>query len=31
VDLAALERVAAAPERVRWWEDRVRRVSELLD
>ena len=30
-DLAALEPVAAAPERVRWWEDRVRRVSELLD
>jgi O-succinylbenzoate synthase len=31
VDAAALDRCAAAPERVAWWRERIRRVDELLD
>ncbi|WGL52936.1 o-succinylbenzoate synthase [Nocardioides sp. BP30] len=31
VDPAALARAAAPPDRVAWWQERVRRVSGLLD
>lgn len=31
VDPSALARAAASPERTAWWQDRVRRVSGLLD